>query len=297
MTRNRIIIVTGLSGSGKTVALDVLEDLGFFCIDNLPVALLDKLIELGGQPGREINRLALAMDARAQNIGESLPPTIARLKREGTSIETLFLEAHPEILVRRYSVSRRPHPLASPDQNLTEAIDNERRLLSRLREMADLIVDTSELSVHQLRQEIENNFVSEQGNFSRMRIEVVSFGFSRGLPHNADLVFDVRFLPNPYFVNELKSLPGYDPRVAEYIAQREPTGTFLNRIEEMLLFLLPQYQHEGKSFLTIALGCTGGQHRSVFVAERIGQVLGKAGYKVKISHRDVKAPPAPEKTG
>jgi RNase adapter protein RapZ len=293
MTRNRIIIVTGLSGSGKTVALDVFEDLGFFCIDNLPVALLDKLIELGGQPGREINRLALAMDARAENVAESLPPTIARLKEEGTFIEVLFLEARPEILVRRYSVSRRPHPTASPGMNLTEAIDSERRLLSRLREKADLIIDTSELSVHQLREEVENNFGSEQSNFSRMRVEVTSFGFSRGLPHNADLVFDVRFLPNPYFVHELKALPGFDSRVADYIAEREPTASFLDRLEKMLLFLLPQYQNEGKSFLTIALGCTGGQHRSVFVAEQIGQALNGTGYKVKISHRDVKVPTAP----
>ncbi|MGZ6070029.1 MAG: RNase adapter RapZ [Myxococcaceae bacterium] len=281
--RRRIVILTGLSGSGKSTAVRALEDVGFFCIDNLPVVLLPQLTGLAelAQPD---TRLALVVDAREGEMLRQAPGILARLRAEGHHVELVFLDASDESLVRRFSETRRRHPLA-PEDSVPVGIARERELLADLRDLADQTIDTSELNVHDLKRLVMARF-GESGA-AVPSLTVISFGYRYGVPPQADLVFDLRFLPNPYFVPELKPLTGQDPKVARYVLERSETQEFLNRIVDLAQFLFPRYQREGKAYLTVALGCTGGKHRSVAVATALAQRLGAGGAGVQLQHRDI----------
>ena len=280
-----IIVVTGLSGSGKSSALKSLEDHGFLAIDNLPVLLLPKLLTLRKESGDFI-RLAVGMDARETDLVLNHSKVFQEAREMGYEIRLLFLEADDQILVKRFSETRRAHPLA-PDGGLTTAISLEREQLSPLRAEADLIVDTSNLSAPLLRELVLKRFVNEEARRS-LSVEVLSFGFKNGLPPEADLILDVRFLPNPFYVNKFRQLDGRDREVKEYIMQFPEAQSFLNKLYDLIFFLLPLYQKAGKSYLTIAVGCTGGQHRSVAMAAELWEQL-KNGYRgsLVLRHRDI----------
>jgi UPF0042 nucleotide-binding protein len=281
--RRRIVILTGVSGSGKSTAVRALEDAGYFCIDNLPVVLLPQLTGLA-ELARPDTRLALVVDAREGGMLRQAPGILGRLRAEGHQVELVFLDASDESLVRRYSETRRRHPLAS-DESVPAGIARERELLSELRDLADQVIDTSQLNVHDLKRLMMARF-GESGA-SLPSLTVISFGYRYGIPPQADLVLDLRFLPNPYFVPELKPLTGEDPRVARYVLERPETQEFLNRIVDLATFLFPRYQREGKAYLTVALGCTGGKHRSVAVAAALAQRLGAGRPDVQLQHRDI----------
>jgi UPF0042 nucleotide-binding protein len=276
------VVITGMSGSGKGSVLKVFEDLGYYCVDNLPVELIPSFADLI-QQSREIHRAALVLDVREGGGLEKLP-VILKAIRKRVPTKVLFLEATDETLLRRFSETRRPHPLGKSAPVKT-SITAERKRLQPIAALADDIIDTSKFNVHELRAHINERFRREQPA-QHILVSVVSFGFRNGVPEDADLVFDVRFLPNPHFVPEFRPLTGKDPKVARYIRQYPQTKEFLKRIKELLVYLLPHYIHEGKSYLTIAFGCTGGQHRSVMMAEDIGKHLKQAGYDVKVQHRD-----------
>lgn len=280
----RLVIITGLSGAGKSNAIKCFEDLGFFCIDNLPPALLPKFAELCSQSGKEINKVALGIDIREREFfGEALS-IVRELKDSGYKVEIVFLEASDEVLVRRFSETRRPHPLAK-ERPVIEGIRLEREQLKDLRRSADYIIDTSEYNVHEFKEVLHRYYAEERGR--RLNISIVSFGFKYGIPYDADLVFDVRFLQNPNFVRELKALSGRDKRVKEYLFENKNTMVFIDRLYEFLEFLIPLFEREGKSYLTIGIGCTGGRHRSVVIAEEVKKVLKKMGYEITIRHRDI----------
>jgi UPF0042 nucleotide-binding protein len=281
----KIIIITGLSGSGKSTAIDALEDAGFFCIDNLPVILLPKLLELRTETGSEITKLAFVMDLRERDFLQRYPDIFTKLKGEGYLFEILFLEASTEALLRRFSQTRRKHPL-SEKKNLLEGIQAEGEELKELREIADLIIDTSNYNVHELK-EIILNHVEKAVPAKGMKIYILSFGFKYGTPHDADLVIDVRFLPNPYFVQELKNLDGTSPMVKKYMNKWKETHSFLKKYLDLLNYLIPLYEKEGKSSLTIAVGCTAGTHRSVSIADNIFQELKKTTNFITLTHRDI----------
>jgi UPF0042 nucleotide-binding protein len=285
--RLRIVLLTGMSGSGKSTAIRALEDAGWFCIDNLPVVLVPKLLELvahGG--GDEVHRLALVVDAREGPFLERTPQAVEEVRKEGHKLDVVFLDCTDEALLRRFSETRRRHPIA-PDSTVQEGIALERKMLENIRAIADLVVDTTRMNVHELRDAITARFGAAEGSDS-LNVTLVSFGFRHGIPGSSDLVFDVRFLPNPYFVEGLKPHPGTDPRVAGWVLERPATREFLQHLEELLGFLIPQYRSEGKSYLTIAIGCTGGRHRSVALAEELAKRLSvKHPTKVKVTHRDV----------
>lgn len=282
----RLVIVTGLSGAGKTQALKSLEDTGFFCVDNLPPAFIPKMAELCVQSEGKISRLALGIDIRGGEFFSQTLDALGELERAGFAYTILFLEASDAVLVRRYKESRHRHPLAGQGR-IEEAIRRERRLLEELRGRASYIVDTSNLTVNQLRQEIVKLLGREiPGARASLLVHVVSFGFKHGLPLDADLVFDVRFLPNPHYVESLRDRTGEDPAVNEYVSRWAVTQRFLRHLFSLLRFLLPQYEAEGKTQLTIAIGCTGGRHRSVVVASRLGEWLRGRGYCVTVQHRD-----------
>jgi UPF0042 nucleotide-binding protein len=277
-----LVIITGMSGSGKASVLKAFEDLGYYCVDNLPVQLIPQFADLAVQSS-EIRRTALVVDVREGSKLEELPKI---LKSVGRMIPTkvVFLEASDSVLVRRFSETRRPHPLGA-DSPVKSALKAERRHLGAIRSVADLVIDTSKFNVHELRAHITERF-REQSSGKNLLVSCVSFGFRQGLPEDADNVFDVRFLPNPHFIPEFRPLTGRDSRVARYIRSFPQTREFIARAVSDLLFLLPHYIHEGKSYLTIAFGCTGGQHRSVMIAEDVSKQLRKAGYRVKVVHRD-----------
>jgi len=279
-----LVIITGMSGSGKASVLKAFEDLGYYCVDNLPVELIPAFADLAVQSS-EIRRTALVVDVREGAKLEKLPGILKSVRRT-IPTKVVFLEASDSVLVRRFSETRRPHPLGA-DSSVKSALITERRHLGAIRRLADsgLIIDTSKFNVHELRAHITERF-QEQSAEKSMLLSCVSFGFREGLPEDADNVFDVRFLPNPHFIPELRPLTGQDPRVAKYIRSFPQTREFISRTVSDLLFLLPHYIHEGKSYLTIAFGCTGGQHRSVMIAEEVGKHLRKAGYRVKVVHRD-----------
>lgn len=281
----KVIIITGLSGSGKSTVARTLEDLGFFCVDNIPVDLLPKLLELTESSGGELQRLALVIDLRQK---EFLPRYSSILKTgqlKRADIEVLFLDARDEVIVRRYSETRRQHPLA-PTGNVLDGIQEERRVLGAIKEQCDWVIDTSDMTVHQLRDEIRKIFGSV-GN-GELRVVVNSFGFGKGLPMESDLVLDVRFLPNPHFVEELKDKDGRDEDVQEWLHSHQTTINFLEKLEDLLNFLLPLYMREGKQYLTISVGCTGGRHRSVAVAEHIHGLLVRNGYaNSEVRHREL----------
>ncbi len=277
-----LVLITGMSGSGKASVLKVFEDLGYYCVDNLPVELIPRFAELA-ESAAEIERTALVVDAREGQRLEQLPATIKELrKRVSTTI--IYLEASVEVLLRRYSETRRPHPLGT-SAPVKSSIAAERRRLRPIAALADIIIDTSKFNVHELRSYVLRRF--ERGRSDKsILISTVSFGYRHGVPEDADLVFDVRFLPNPHFVPQFRPLTGRHPRVAKYIRSFPQTQEFIARISDLLIYLLPHYVHEGKSYLTIAFGCTGGQHRSVMIAEEVSKRLHQAGYHVKTLHRD-----------
>jgi UPF0042 nucleotide-binding protein len=281
--RRELVIITGLSGSGKGTVLKVLEDLGYYSVDNLPIELIPKFAELTSV-SPSIRRAALVVDIRE---GESLKkfPSIYKSLRRELRTTLVFLEAADDMLVRRYSETRRPHPLGK-DATVAQSIESERATLSSIRALADLKIDTSKFTVHELRDAVKEKFSGARDD-SRIMIQVTSFGFRHGIPTDSDLVFDVRFLPNPNYIPEFKPLTGRHPSVARYIRSFPQTREFIDRIADLLQYLLPHYIREGKSYLTISFGCTGGQHRSVMMADEFRKRLAKAGYKVKESHRDM----------
>ncbi|MGA8013611.1 MAG: RNase adapter RapZ [Candidatus Acidiferrales bacterium] len=279
----QLVILTGLSGSGKRSVLNTFEDLGFYCVDNLPVALIPAFSELYEGGRGEVERVALLVDAREGAHIDQLPGIYRKLSSERAAT-LVFIEASEGALLRRFSETRRPHPLGQ-EIPIAEGIREERRRMAPIRRLADVIIDTTKFNVHELRQLIIDRFQSPGRR--PLLVSVVSFGFRYGIPADADLVFDVRFLPNPHFVPRLRPFSGKDPRVARYIRSFPQTGQFLRRIESLLGYLIPHYIREGKSFLTVALGCTGGRHRSVALAEAIRRALQRKGYAAKVVHRDL----------
>jgi UPF0042 nucleotide-binding protein len=280
----RIVIITGLSGAGKSQAVRCLEDLGYYCVDNLPPSLLPKFIELCLQSDGKIPRIALVIDIRGGRFFDSLFESLDSLNQQGIYYEILFLEAADEILVRRFKESRRRHPL-SPLGRVLEGIAQERQRLEELRGRANKIIDTSNLSVHELKEQITELFGSRSVG-SQITLSVTSFGYKYGILMDADLVMDVRFLPNPYYVEGLRELTGTDERVKKFVLGHEVTRSFITQFIQLLKFLIPHYIAEGKTHLGIAIGCTGGQHRSVVMAIEIGEALGEMGYPVLVKHRD-----------
>ncbi|WP_035106982.1 RNase adapter RapZ [Desulfovirgula thermocuniculi] len=281
----RLVIVTGLSGAGKTQALRILEDLGFFCVDNLPPTLIPKFLELCSQSSREINKIAVVVDIRGGEFFDALFEVLADLEQEGLRYEILFLETSDATLVRRYKESRRAHPL-SVDGEILQSIQRERERLRELKGRAHKIIDTSEMTPQQLKEELTGLF-GEQAVGAPLRVTVVSFGYKYGIPLDSDLVFDVRFLPNPHYDPALRPLTGNDPQVQEYVCQAPLGREFVGRFLDFIDYLIPHYVREGKATLTIAIGCTGGQHRSVVLANLLGEHLAAQGYRVAVRHRDI----------
>ncbi len=277
---SQVVVITGLSGAGRSVAGGALEDLGWFVIDNLPAGLVSKVGELASSTGG-YERVALAMAGFSESLAE-----IEALRADVSALTVVFLEASTDVLVRRYELTRRRHPLADDGTPLVEAIERERTLLAPTREAADLVVDTTELNPHQLRERV-TGFFAEAGNDGSLRVLVSSFGFKHGLPLDADLVIDCRFLPNPNWVDELRPLSGLDQSIQEFVVGREVTGEFLDRLLALLDTLLPAYAEEGKSYLSLAFGCTGGRHRSVAVTEEVAVRLTERGWQPRVSHRDI----------
>ena len=281
----RIIIVTGMSGSGKSTAVRALEDEGYFCIDNLPLSLFPKFIELVGNSREQVAGVVLVMDIRSLDFISGYTAAFEEIRGLGHAIELLFFDTTDEILIRRFSETRRRHPAAG-FESVPEAIRFEREQLSGLRHRASWIFDTSETNVHQLREQILARVRGCDAS-GEMTVQVQSFGFRYGIPLESDMVFDVRFLPNPHFVPELKRFTGLDGSVREYVLEKPATMTFITRVEELLTFLIPRFRGEGKSYLTISVGCTGGRHRSVAVAEALGRRFASQNVRLKITHRDI----------
>jgi UPF0042 nucleotide-binding protein len=279
--QKRIVVITGMSGGGKSTAIRALEDANFFCVDNMPALLVPKLLELAG--GGAYEKIALVIDAREGLWLKDAPRVLDEARRSGHEVEVLFLDSSDDALIRRFSETRRRHPLA-PDSSVQDGIRRERELLRDLREMADQVIDTSAINVHDLKRMVQGRFAEEPN--TGPSISVISFGYRYGVPPQADLVFDCRFLPNPYFVPELKGFTGKHEKVAAYVLDRPETQTFLEKIVDLCRYLFPKYQKEGKAYLTVALGCTGGKHRSVALAAELSKRLNDAGDKVQTWHRD-----------
>jgi UPF0042 nucleotide-binding protein len=284
---SRFVVLTGIAGSGKSQAIKALEDLGYFCVDNLPVELLPMLADLTLRAGSEIARAAVVVDVREGRMLEAFPRVYKELQKKGALNPVLiFLEASEESLVRRFSETRRPHPLAH-DRSAIEGIREERETLAPIRRMADHIVDTSEMTVHELRHAF-TGVASGRAPGNALTVTILSFGFKHGIPVDSDLLFDVRFLPNPHFVPDLRPHTGRDPEVVKYLEKSESTHEFLTHTLSLLNFLVPQYVNEGKSYLTIGIGCTGGRHRSVAIAEALRKGLsGIKGVRLRVKHRDI----------
>ena len=280
----RIVFVSGLSGSGKTTAMAALEDLSFYCVDNLPIQLVPQFLELCSTTSTEIDRVALALDAREQRFLERFPETVEELRRAGAAVEVLFLDCSNEVLERRYRETRRVHPLA-PNGSVLDGIERERSLLDQVVSSTDVKIDTSLLNVHQLKETVVRHVSGDHPK--RTVVNVVSFGYRHGTPAAVELLFDVRFLPNPYFEAALRQGTGLDAPVAEYVLQSERGREFFQRLDHFVGYLLPFYDDEGKAYLTIGVGCTGGRHRSVAMAEALAGRLREAGRDVNVSHRDV----------
>lgn len=280
-----LVIITGMSGSGKHTAFNAFEDLGYFCVDNLPTSLISRLIQMSDASGGELQELAIVIDVRLGEPLEGFEKLFGEIRKSHTHAKIIFVDASTEVLARRYGETRRLHPLAQ-DTTLLEGIRAERKRLASVRTLADLVIDTSDFSVHDLRDFIYQNF-QRTDQEEVLNVSLVSFGFKNGIPHNSELVFDVRFLPNPYFVPALKEQTGNDPSVAQYMLKQPETGEILGRIHDMLEYLLPKYTREGKKYLTISIGCTGGRHRSVLVANELQKRLKKKGRKVNLIHRDL----------
>ncbi len=280
-----LVILTGMSGSGKRTSFKAFEDLGYFCVDNLPTSLISRLVEMTIASGGEIRQLAIVIDIRLGGSLSGFEAFFSEIKQLSRRSTVIFFDAANEVLARRYSETRRVHPLAH-DQSLLEGIDSERRQLAGIRSVADRVVDTSEFSVHDLRNLIYQDFQLAEKE-DALNVSLVSFGFKHGLPYNAELVFDVRFLPNPYFESDLREKTGNDTVVVQYMLEYPETGEILEKIHDMLQYLLPKYTREGKKYLVIAVGCTGGRHRSVMLVNELHKRLGQAGRNVNLVHRDL----------
>lgn len=280
----RVVIVTGLSGSGKSTAIHVLEDLGFYCIDNLPVTLIPRFLELCAKSEDPISRVALGIDLRERVSLREYPAVLEELRHQGQRVEILYFEAADEVLLRRFSETRRPHPAAGGG-GIEQGIRIERERLTGLRELADQILDTSALTVHELRDQLRQ-LLSKTPTQMSLLVTIESFGYKYGVPTDADVMLDVRFLPNPFFVEALRLKTGIDKEVAEFVLQQNETQRFLTHLEALLQTTLPLYIREGKSYLTVAIGCTGGRHRSVAIAETLATQVQAWGYAVQVRHRD-----------
>jgi len=280
-----VTIVTGMSGAGRSSAADVLEDLGFFVIDNLPPALIPKVAELAREGGRP-ERFALVVDVRSGAFMDELATALADLRETGSRTRVLFLDASDETLVRRFEASRRPHPLAGTDR-VSDIIMREREILEELKGQADVVIDTSELNVHELRDRVRELFGDGDQSTPSLQTSVVSFGYKHGVPLDVDLVFDCRFLPNPHWVDRLRPLPGTDAKVRRYVLQQPEAKEFLAELERLFALLLPAYVREGKAYLSIGVGCTGGRHRGVVMANALGKVLDRLGFPARVHHRDL----------
>ncbi len=285
MKQRRMVVVTGMSGSGRSAALKAFEDIGYYCVDNLPLPLLSEFIRYAGRSEQTLQS-AIGIDIRERNFADEFPQRYGSLKAAGQGIEMLFLEASDQVLVRRYSETRRPHVLATGDTSLQDAIVQERSALAEVRKLADRILETTDYTVHDLRQAVER-YYADRDSSRPMLITLVTFGYKFGAPYDLDLLFDLRFLPNPHFVPELKALTGEDIKVREYVTERPGAREFLDRLRDFLAYLLPRYRSEGKSYLTIGFGCTGGRHRSVSVALVMAERLREFGYEVNVKHRDI----------
>lgn len=285
----RFVIVTGMSGGGKSTALKLLEDAGFYCVDNLPVPLIEKFIELVETPNAEIQKVALGLDVRTDQNFDETNSSLSQLRKNGYHFEILFMDANDNTLIKRYKETRRKHPLAEGrDGRLEDGIRREREVLQKIKEQADYIIDSSKLLTRELKEELERIFLKNE-EFNNLIVSIMSFGFKHGIPQDADLVFDVRFLPNPFYLDELKHLTGNDKPVQDYVMQCPEAEIFLKKLQDMLEFLIPGYIKEGKHQLVVAIGCTGGQHRSVTLANEIyARMRNKGNYGLNISHRDVR---------
>jgi RNase adapter protein RapZ len=282
----RLVVITGLSGSGKSTALKAFEDIGFFCIDNLPATLLPSFLELRDQISREVFKIALVMDLRGKDFLTNFPKIFQEVKRQGNIVEILFLETAEEILIRRYSQTRRHHPLGE-HRTLSDTIRLEKKKMEPIKRLATYRLDTSHLNVHQLREEIIRLF-SKVAQPVKMTMNLISFGYKYGLPTEADIVMDVRFLPNPFFVTDLKEMDGNQKPVVDYVMKWKETNVFLKDFYKLIAFLIPQYQKEGKSQLTIAIGCTGGRHRSVAIINALSEFLKNQKLLINVRHRDIR---------
>ena len=282
----RFVIVTGMSGGGKSTALKMLEDAGFYCVDNLPVSLLEKFVELTSLPESEITKVALGLDARAGQSFLEATRVITQLKERGYNIEILFMDCSEATLIKRYKESRRVHPLAV-EGRIEDGVSREREILKDIQGISDYVIDNSKLLTRELKEELDRIFVTGEG-YNNLIVTVMSFGFKHGIPSDADLVFDVRFLPNPYYIDELKTKTGLDKEVRDYVMSFAEAEAFLNQLEDMLTFLLPNYVKEGKYRLVVAIGCTGGKHRSVTLADGLyNRLRDQGGYGINLQHRDV----------
>lgn len=282
----RFVVVTGMSGGGKSTALKMLEDAGFYCVDNLPVPLIQKFVELIVQPGSEVTKVALGLDVRADQPFEDAIQVLNNLKENGYAFEILYIEANDQVLLKRYKETRRMHPL-SQDGRIEEGIKKERKILEDVRGKSDYVIDTSKLLTRELKEEIDRIFVQNK-EYNSLMITVLSFGFKYGIPADADLVFDVRFLPNPFYIEELKYKTGNDKEVQDYVMSFTEAETFIDKLVDMLAFLIPNYVKEGKYQLVVGIGCTGGKHRSVTLANQLyGKLKDKGSYGIKIAHRDI----------
>ena len=282
----KFVILTGMSGAGKSTALKMMEDIGFYCVDNLPIPLLEKFVELSELQNAELEKVALGIDARSGQALEELREVLERIEAKGGDFEILFLDSEDSVLVKRYKETRRSHPLA-PNERVDKVIALERERLAFLKQRADYILDTSQLLTRELKAEIEKIFLKNQ-DYKNLFITVLSFGFKYGIPVDSDLVFDVRFLPNPYYVEGLRAKTGNDTEIREYVLQFKEAHAFLDKLNDMIEFLIPNYIAEGKNQLVISIGCTGGKHRSVTLANELYKRLsGKTEYGLKIEHRDI----------
>ncbi len=284
----RFVIVTGMSGSGKSTALKMLEDAGFYCVDNLPISLMEKFVELISTPNSEISKVALGLDVRTDQSFEDTTRILAQLKEKGYNFEILFMDTDENVLIKRYKETRRIHPLAL-EGRVEDGVRREREVLKNIRQSADYVIDTTNLLTRELKEELDRIFV-ENGEYNSLMITVMSFGFKYGIPADADLVFDVRFLPNPFYIEELKHKTGNDREIQDFVMAHQESEEFMNKLTDMIRFLIPNYVKEGKYRLVIAIGCTGGKHRSVTLANELyKRMKDKGNYGMKLYHRDITA--------
>lgn len=282
----RFVVVTGMSGGGKSTALKMLEDAGYYCVDNLPVSLIEKFVELTSTPNSEISKVALGVDARAGQAFEEVAEMVERLRSHGYKLEILFMEADENVLIKRYKETRRVHPLAM-DGRVEDGVRKERKVLENIRKKADYVIDTTHLLTRELKEELDRIFVQNK-EYNSLMVTVMSFGFKHGIPADADLVFDVRFLPNPFYIDELKQKTGNDKEVQDYVMSFPESEEFMAKLIDMIQFLIPNYVKEGKYRLVVAIGCTGGKHRSVTLTNELyARMKDKGDYGLKLYHRDV----------